>query len=245
MPRKSFIFYIVFLIFILCFQSCTKEEKQALSSFDLIDNFEVAEILEETQRIDFSKESTQKLLLKGWSKAEKAGTWAISLSSDLIFYKFFPPRDQRIVIECYPFSYPDSPEQYLTLYLNGNYISKQELLKKKKEYAFLLPGKYLKKGGNILTFKFNYAKSPADVFGKKDRRNLAAMFISLYFPDKKINTKNIFKKEEAIFFNPLSQLNYYYKLPKGAHFLFDFGCSKIKNIKNWERHKDRYLYYRR
>jgi len=227
MPKKSFIFSIIFLVSILNFQSCSKKE-EVLDSYDLIEDFEVAEIVEETQRIDFTKESTQKLLLKGWSKVEKAGTWATSLSSDLRFYTFLPPRDQRIVFECYPFSYPNSPKQSLKLFLNGNYIFSEELLKEKKEYAFLLPGKYLKKGENVLNFKFNYVKSPADVFGKKDKRNLAAMFFSLYFPDKKINTKNIFKKKEIIFFNPLSQLNYYYKLPKGAHFLFDLDVQRSR-----------------
>ena len=104
-------FLIIFHFFTL---SCHKKIKESLT-LDLLAYFEAAEVIEETQRIDFSDKKTYDFLLKGWSNIEKGGTWATSITSELKFYTFFPDNDQRIVLKCSPFSYPNSPHQFLNL----------------------------------------------------------------------------------------------------------------------------------
>jgi len=226
--RKGVIFLLVCFILVLCFLRCKKEEKRTSIIYDLIEDFEAAEVIQETDQINFRDKKVNPLLLKGWSSVEKTGTWATALSSELRFYTFFPHKDQRIILKCSPFSYPNSPAQYMTLSLNKNHVASCKLLEQKERYHFMLPAEYLQKGENILTFEFSYAKSPADVLGKKDKRNLAAKFKDLHFLDKKANTKNIFKEGEILVFNPLSKINYYLKLPRGAQLLFDLESQKVR-----------------
>jgi len=224
------------LTLFLTLSSCRKQPKKTPDFFNLIEDFHVAKTVKQTDKIDFRKKSVRDFLLNGWSKTEGKGTWADSLTSELKFYTFFAPKDLKVQLNCSPFSYPGSPPQYITLFLNKNYIDQQEITNKGISSTFLLPRQYLQKGENILTFKFNYAKSPAEVLGEKDNRTLAVLFETLDFIDHKISSKNIFRKENSIFLNPLSQLNYFYKLPKGAHLLFELerpssDSSKLKGLK--------------
>lgn len=229
MRRKKYFLSITFLITALSFSGCSKGKTKIF--YDLIEDFDFAELIQETSRINFDDEKVNDLLLKNWSAVEKSGAWATSTASQLKFYTFFPWKDQRLALKCYPFSYPNSPPQHMTLSLNENHISTRELSNKEESYYFLLPAEYLKNGENILNFRFDYAKSPAEVFEKKDDRNLAAKFKTINFLDKKIRTQNIFKKEKSLFFNPLSQLNYYLKLPLEAHLHFSLNLKQVRNSK--------------
>jgi len=169
MRKKIFVSMFSLALFLLmtgCGKS-NKKGKELVAVYDLLKDFEVAEIQEETRKIDFRQEDAQKFFLEGWSKVEKGGTWATALTSRLRFYTFFPENNQRLTIRCYPFSYLNSPQQSMKIFLNGKFVSGQKLARKMTEYSFLLPADSLNKGENILRFEFSYARSPAEVLGKR------------------------------------------------------------------------------
>ena len=110
------------LVLFLTLLSCRKKPKKTPDFFNLIEDFHVAKTVKQTDKIDFRKKSARDFLLNGWSKTEVKGTWADSLTSELKFYTFFVPKDLKTQLKCSPFSYPGSPPQYITLFLNKNYI---------------------------------------------------------------------------------------------------------------------------
>jgi len=214
---------VVFITFSLIFAlpSCQKEIEE-FSTVDLLDDFEFAETLEETERIDIGDPNAALFFSQGWSKLEKEGVWATSLTSEIKFYTFLPHKKQEIVFTCHPFTYPNSPPQTIEVRLNGEYIDKQRLEKEEKEYSFVLSEQLLRKGENILTLGFNYAKSPLETGKGKDKRNLAVWFRSIHFPAKGSYGQHVFLKDDVIYFTPLSQINYYLKLPRTARLQFEF-----------------------
>lgn len=213
--RKNPKFFPHALIFlILCLPLLTCKQNKERVSFDLIENFSVADKIGETRSLDFREDKTLKFLGRGWSKAPKGGVWANSLLSELRFYTFFPDEDHRGVFTCVPFSFPQAPQQTIDLYLNGNRLAHFSLEKRKRQYSFQLPGRYIQNGDNILGFKFLYAVSPREGLGKKDPKKRAARFESLAFSSKIAKTGLIQRKGKAVLIPAFTRLDYYLRIPE-------------------------------
>ena len=221
---------IVLLLTFLLLTSCIRDKRQSSLTYDLVSDFVAADIKEETCTIDFRNEDSDSFLLSGWSGIEESGVWATSLSSEMKFFTFLMDFNQRMDVECFPYTYPNSPPQEMSLCLNGHFIRKYLLTPQKNRYSFLLPAEHLEKGENVLIFEFRYAESPQEVAGGKDYRTLSVHFVSIDFPAKRLPADQSFLKDRAIFFNPLSRLDYYYKIPAKARLKFKLDLSGQKAL---------------
>ncbi|MFC2169722.1 sulfatase [Acidobacteriota bacterium] len=234
-PKTAYFLFFLFFWAGLCFLGCKKKEEGRSVTFDLVRNFNEADVLQETNTIHFGDKNSGRFLLNGWSNIEKNGTWADSLTSTLKFFTYLPSSDRRIAIECFPYSFPGSPPQVMELHLNENRVDSCELSAKIEKYLFLLPGEALRKGENILAFKFKYAGSPSGSSGGKSKRTLAVRFITLTFLNKKKGVKNAFSEKKNIFLNPLCQINYDLKLPEEPKLELD---SRLSGSKKENKNRD-------
>ena len=112
------LFCLVVVSLVLFSTACQKEAYEFMT-LDLLEDFEFAEIIEETERIDIGDPNVSQYFMDGWSNIEKTGVWATSLTSKIRFFTFLPQRSQEILFRCRPFTYPNSPPQTIEVSLNS------------------------------------------------------------------------------------------------------------------------------
>lgn len=114
-------------------------------------------------KLDFGAENTDLWRAEGWDSDEPDvgganGVWAIARRTHLLFRsKDTTPRQIRF--RTAPFTWPNAPEQILTLQLNGKTLSKIAMSPGWQEYEFTISPK---PGINHLWFEFSRADSPRD-----------------------------------------------------------------------------------
>ena len=84
--------------------------------------------------------------------------------------------------ECRPFSYPGSPQQTLSIVLNGKAIRQLALYPEMRKYSVILPMSAFRDWPDTVEFHYSYSKRPSDVIaGSQDSRSLAVAWNSIEF----------------------------------------------------------------
>jgi hypothetical protein len=171
-----------------------------------------AQLQEETQEIDFRRESiVSGHLFSGWSFPQALFTWADSKESRVLFNDFNDPNDITIAVDCRPAPPAALKTQRTVLGLNKEKISSFNILPGPiRTYNLTLPAAMLTFGANMLHFRFAYQTRPHDINPeRKDRRSLAAAFQKICF-DRKVKDGN----EKGIIQVPDSSFSYISRISK-------------------------------
>ena len=130
---------------------------------------------------NFDKESTPREILKtGWSGFEQMAegdtfVWCMEKSCTLSLGA--SAEGHMVRVRAFAFTYPNAPEQTVTLFVNGKSAGRQVLWPRPTVVQFETQASAWKNGRNDLRFDFAYADSPlARSPGAKDRRTLSAAF---------------------------------------------------------------------
>jgi hypothetical protein len=117
--------------------------------------------------IDFGTENAALNRGEGWSRDEFIGdataNWADSREAR-VFVPLRQMGDYEMTFRALAFAYEGSPEQSLTVLINGHRMPESFTIGPYWEtHSLTVPSRYLRSGLNELTLSFAYAASPADV----------------------------------------------------------------------------------
>jgi arylsulfatase A-like enzyme len=220
MVRNNVLNRLVFTV--LIFLTCCSGKKQEFVVADLIQLFPLAEVSSETSLIDFGTPGAEDYLVQGWSGIEAnkrlSYLWSDGPFSSVRMF-FSVPRDILLTIRCWPFRFPNSPEQTIGVSLNGQYLQSVSLKPRPEEYQIRLPANLLKKGNNLLMFQYGYARQPLSVLPvSSDRRKLAVAWDFLRIDGPKAVKPSIEKlsTDAALLLPSNSYLTYHLVVPNGS-----------------------------
>jgi 4-amino-4-deoxy-L-arabinose transferase-like glycosyltransferase len=158
------------------------------SSFDtelFVDDTLAATSFEGAETIDFGTPKARQYLMKGWSFDESAGgarpfgfVWAANDDATLLV-RVENERDYQLQFRCYPFSYPGSPQQEVSVFIGDAFVQQVVLQEGWQTYTLDIPKDVLEDvapGSILLTFVFSQVAKPSEVLGSQDSRQLAAAF---------------------------------------------------------------------
>jgi hypothetical protein len=134
---------------------------------------------EENVVLDLTQKSG--LLLSGWSEREHdaAGTDFTFASAQTVLLRA-PVRGQRdrvIEFHGWPASYPDAPEQKVTVRVNGTPVGSVPLANEALLYGVFAPARLWHDRDNVIALEFAYTMVPKEkVPGAGDERTLAFAF---------------------------------------------------------------------
>ncbi len=151
-----------------------------------------AQLQEETQSIDFRRESIGPgHLFSGWSFPQALYTWADSKESRLLFHDFNEPNDIMIAVDCRAAPSENLQTQRTFFGLNKERISSFNIRPGSiRTHNLKLTADKLVFGANMLQFRFAYQTRPHDIDPKRrDTRTLAAAFQEIVF-DRKVKDGN-------------------------------------------------------
>ncbi|MGA7874774.1 MAG: hypothetical protein WCA08_03855 [Desulfoferrobacter sp.] len=132
--------------------------------------------------VDIGAVEYDKFLKNGWYAIEIWGTgttvrWVNgrSASLDILANK---TEGTEMELRAQPFTYPGSPKQEMSVYVNGDFIATCKLESNNlTKYLIKLPPGKLKNGVNSVELTFRYCASPSDVLtGSIDTRSLSVAF---------------------------------------------------------------------
>ena len=145
---------------------------------DLVELLPKASVITETPLLDFGTGSIRAHLYSGWSRNEVAAdgttfTWGVGERSTLRFF-LAELRPLSLVFRCWPFLYPGTLSQRLTLSINGHDVGSLELETTALEYRIEVRAEDLVSGINELEVAYAHRRSPSEVLpGATDDRGLA------------------------------------------------------------------------
>ena len=132
--------------------------------------------------LDFTNDNTNKYLISGWGKVEKAtGTWGLDgrsiLFIDATDSSFDIAKESTLKITAHPLPHPELIQE-LSIYINGEQAYTLELDEKDnfKEYSVRLEPGLFKQGLNVIEFRYSYSFTPLELGLGSDGRNLAVLF---------------------------------------------------------------------
>ncbi len=136
---------------------------------------------EATRFLNFDAESSTGALVAGWSGFEKLPTgdtfvWANARQATIRIFAA-EKGDRLLRFRCWPFGWPGSPGQVVTVTLNETRIDSVPLKAEPRVYSVAIPAAAWKVGPNELRLDFTYAEAPRDrIPGLTDERTLAVAF---------------------------------------------------------------------
>ena len=117
-------------------------------------------------RLTFANGTIPRTMRSGWIRGGPAGdeplVWSDGLES-LMTIALPARRDIQMDIEVSPFVFPDSPEQRVTILLDGITLGDHVLRPGRHRYSVTLPGSLLTGSTSTLAFRYAYAQAPRDV----------------------------------------------------------------------------------
>jgi len=211
---------LVIFVLLIC-SSCAKEpgseksDKEKIVSRDLLEDFDMAEKVYATGRIDASDPDHSHHFLSGWYGPEKNIRWAQEKKSVLTF-EAARTRNISLEVECRSIQPESQQKQRMSVLLNSNPLKTIELDPLFKTYRLSLPEKWIKIGKNTLIFKYGLAERPSNTTDSNDHRLLSAAFKTFKFlsPEKELSKEPepfIVKKNGEIIHFPGSAFIFYVK----------------------------------
>jgi hypothetical protein len=132
----------------------------------------------------FGSSPTRRWMQSGWQDAgARSHVWSDSLRSVLTVP--LPKRgDIQMGFEASPFVFPNSPQQRVSIVLNGTVIEEVPLRPGVHRYSVILPDEALLDSQDTLEFRYAYARAPWDVLpNSPDVRVLAVAWSSIDFEE--------------------------------------------------------------
>ena len=136
--------------------------RKGLVAYDFIESFPLSESQYEVPFIDFGTPAARPHLRSGWSTDEGSGdfTWVWSLGRESVLEFFLrEPRELPVAFRCFPFEFPGSPPQRISIAVNGVELRTVQLREGSKPYRIILPSAALKAGNNQLRFRYAYSRA--------------------------------------------------------------------------------------
>lgn len=116
---------------------------------------------------------------KNWGIKDHQGDisfrWSLRGLSTLLF-SLKKTASYHLFIHCWPYTYPSSPPQSITLRINGHRLPAIPLQNKPKRYNILIPKKYFKKGINQIKIFSAYSIRPSYFIPNLDPRKISVSF---------------------------------------------------------------------
>jgi hypothetical protein len=141
-------------------------------------------------QIDVGGPGDERFLAGGWAGPEGAEgstfRWAVTEESNIILPLRAPltinrespdPRADFILgLRVRPFLYPGAPTQSVEILVNGEPVKTLNLVPDLVEYEVRIPAQFWRRYMNDISFKYGYARAPAELGLSDDTRQLAVMF---------------------------------------------------------------------
>ncbi len=162
---------------------CAPDSLSYTPAEDLLELLPAAEVGREPSVIDLGTLPARPHLVRGWSVDEASGgetfVWSEGPKSEARFF-LTTPRDLEAAFRGEPFTYPQAPEQAVTVVVNGTEVARLALPPGLAEHRVRLPEKALRAGENRLLLRYAWSRSPHEVDGaSEDRRRLAVRWEAL------------------------------------------------------------------
>ena len=136
--------------------------RKGIVAYDFVESFPLSESRHEVTFIDFGTPSARQHLRSGWSMDEgpAGSTWVWSLGRKSVLEFFLhEARELPVTFTCFPFQFPGSPPQRVSIAVNGVDLQTVRLLEGSKPYHITLPAVALKTGKNQLEFRYAYSRA--------------------------------------------------------------------------------------
>jgi hypothetical protein len=134
--------------------------------------------------VEIGAPAARRFLRRGFQPDEpgsNAHVWSDGLTS-VIELPLPKGSDIRMDFECSPFSFPGSPQQTISIVLNGTPIQQVALTPGRAMYSVMLPKGAFRDWPDTLELTYAYARKPMDVIsGAGDSRTLAVVYNSIDF----------------------------------------------------------------
>jgi len=154
--------------------SCRDRPSHRLSE-RLSDRFPLAEVSVEVDLIDLGTDPARELLGGGWSWNESSGeidyVWSVGPESWITF-PLTRPRALEVEFRCRPLESANGSTQEIRLWINSTSLPPVSLARGMNDYAVALPANALKAGQNTLRMQYEFTRSPYEMNGSGDHRQL-------------------------------------------------------------------------
>jgi peptidoglycan/LPS O-acetylase OafA/YrhL len=142
--------------------------------------------------LGFGDSAARPWMASGWYDPEAAGGGIFAWSAgdrSVVTVPLPSGGDIRLDFEALPFVFPRSPQQVVTIALNGSVVEEVRLGPGKQRYSVVLPSRALHTSLDTLDFHYAYVRSPHEVLRSflglvrtsRDSRTLAVAWYSLDF----------------------------------------------------------------
>ncbi len=144
---------------------------------DFVEEFRLAELLQEVAVVDVGSPEARRHLASGWYDDEGGGAgpsfaWSEGDSSVIEFSVLeVGPMDAEL--RCRPFLAPEMGDQVVTPFLNNHELPKISLGSGFASYQVKFPEQFLKEGRNRLRLQYRYSASPRELGQTSDWRRMA------------------------------------------------------------------------
>ena len=137
-------------------------------------------------RLDIGDSAARRWMQAGWHRGEGEGrTYAWSDGARSVLTVPLPRGgDIRMDFEALPFEFPRSPDQRVTIVLNGTVLEERPLRSGLQKYSVILPAAALSEPLSTLEFRYAWARKPQEVGGSADVRTLAVAWFSIDFASR-------------------------------------------------------------
>ena len=203
----------------LALAACGGGPRQSIH--DLVEEFPLAEVLQEFSLVDVGTPGARRHLARGWygdEGGDSGPTFAWSEGDEsTIEFALVEARAIEIELRCRPFVAPGVAGQVVTPFINGDPLPELSLRPGFASYRLNLPAARLMEGRNRLTFRHRYAVAPREIAaGNSDWRRLAVAVDWLRF-DAGDNPPppGVSRAESALDLPPRSVVAYHFRYLDG------------------------------
>ncbi len=203
--------------------------RKGIVAYDFVESFPLSESQHEVTFIDFGTPTARQYMRSGWSTGEGSPStatfvWSLGRESVLEFF-LHEAREVPVTFRCFPFQFPGSPQQAISIAVNGVDLQTVRLQEGWNLYRIVLPAAALKAGLNQLEFRYAYSRAAiAVVPDSVGQRILSVGWVHLAFaagdePPAPKARPNVESEQLHIPFG--AKVDYYLRLPGKSELTFD------------------------
>ncbi len=202
--------------------------RKGIVAYDFVESFPLSESQHEVTFIDFGTPTARPHLRSGWSMDEgpAGSTWVWSRGRQSVLEFFLhEPRELPVTFICFPFQFPGSPPQRISIAVNGIELETVRLLEGSKPYHIILPAVALKTGKNQLEFRYAYSRAAIAVKPNSVGQRILSVgwnYLGFVAGNKRPAPgprPNVEGNRLHIPFG--ADVDYYLRLPEGSEITFD------------------------
>ncbi len=198
---------------------------------DLAERAKSAAVVRHAPLVDIGAIESADAMVDGWSDSEidpgsgASFAWAAA-DRAVVETTVLDAEIRQLRMRCRPFQWDGSPEQGLSVVVNGREVGDTVLRPGFHDYSFPLSEGTVRTGSNRVDLRFSWAAAPADHLpNNTDRRTLAAAFEWISFGPPRAERPEAMRdpvaKDGDLLIPPGSGLRYRLRVPKDA--VLDLG----------------------